>query len=532
MGVKYVFVTGGVVSGLGKGITASSLGRLLKERGYRVTSQKIDPYINVDSGIMSPLQHGEVYVTNDGAEGDLDLGHYERFIDENLTVNSIITAGKVYYSVLQKERGGDYGGGTVQVIPHITNEIKERIYSLGQSDNADIVITEIGGTVGDIEGLPFIEAIRQIASEVGHENVVFVHVTLVPFIWGSNELKSKPTQHSVKELLSQGVQPDIIVCRSDMALPSEMRDKIALFCNIRREDVIQNLTVSYLYEVPLMLEKEGLANTVCHHLSLENRCPDLSVWRAMVERQKKATKKVTIGIVGKYVELHDAYISLAEALAHGGIVSDTKVDIRWINTEDVLKGDVKVLLSECDGIVIQGSFNEENCEGYIKAIEFVRLQKIPFLGICLGMQAAVIEFARNVLALAKANSTEYNPATPNPIVYSSSENNNFTDKSYTRLGIYPIRLVEDSRCRKIYGENKISERYRTRYEINTDYSARLEEAGMKIVGTSPDKKLIEAIEIPNHPWFVGVQYNAELRSRPNRPHPLIQAFIKAALNRS
>ena len=469
MPVKYIFVTGGVVSGLGKGITAASLGRLLKARGYRVTIQKFDPYINVDPGTMSPYQHGEVFVTDDGAETDLDLGHYERFIDENLSVNSNVTTGKIYWTVLNKERRGDYLGGTVQVIPHITNEIKERVYKVGKETQTDIVITEIGGTVGDIESTPFLEAIRQVVTEVGRENAMYIHVTLVPYIAGSEELKSKPTQHSAKELLSLGIQPNVIVCRSEKELPEEMRKKIALFCNIRPEDVIQNLTAPSLYEVPLWLEHEGLADSVCHHLGLENRTPDLTEWTAMVNRQKAAAKHVTIGLVGKYVALPDAYLSVAEALRHGGIVNDANVEIKWINSEEITPDTADDLLNMCDGIIVPGGFGNRGIEGMIEAIRYARENKVPLFGICLGMQMAVVEFARHVCGMAGANSSEFG-AEEYAVIDIMEDQKTITEKGGTmRLGLYPCKLAEGSRCREIYGEDLIYERHRHRWEYNNAF---------------------------------------------------------------
>ncbi len=529
MAVKYIFVTGGVVSGLGKGITAASLGRLLKARGYRVTMQKFDPYINVDPGTMSPFQHGEVFVTDDGAETDLDLGHYERFIDENLSVNSNVTTGKIYWDVISKERRGDFLGGTVQVIPHITNEIKERVYRLGRENDTDVVITEIGGTVGDIESTPFMEAIRQIGIEAGHENVVYIHVTLVPYISGSGELKSKPTQHSVKELLSLGIQPNIVVCRSERPMPKDVRDKIGLFCNIRGEDVIQNLTAPVLYEVPLMLEKEGLAASVCRHLGLENRTPDLEDWKHTVERCKSARETVTIALVGKYVELHDAYLSVAESLCHAGIRNDVKVDIRWVNSEEVTRENVTEKLKGCQGVLVPGGFGDRGIAGMIEAVRYVREHNIPFLGICLGMQMAVIEFARNVLGWADADSGEFKADCGHPVIDIMPEQKAITKKGGTmRLGLYPCELKEGTRCRAVYGEKLIQERHRHRYEFNNDYRADFEKAGLVLAGQSPDRRLVEMVELPRHPWFIGVQFHPEFRSRPNRAHPLFASFVEAA----
>ncbi len=528
MAAKYIFVTGGVVSGLGKGITAASLGRLLKQRGYKVTIQKFDPYINVDPGTMSPYQHGEVFVTDDGAETDLDLGHYERFVDENLTVNSNVTTGKIYWNVITKERNGDYLGKTVQVIPHITNEIKNKVYSAAKEANADVVITEIGGTVGDIESTPFLEAIRQVGTEQGRNNVAYIHVTLVPYIAGSEELKSKPTQHSTKELLSIGIQPDIIVCRSEIEIPVDMREKIALFCNIRKEDVIQNLTAPSLYEVPLWLEKEGLASSVCHHLGLEDRTPDLAEWTDMVQRSKITDGKVTIGLVGKYVELHDAYLSVAEALRHGGIENSVSVDIEWIDSDDITEENVSEKLSGCDGIIVPGGFGKRGIEGMIESIRYARENKIPFFGICLGMQMAVVEFARHAADLENANSTEFDD-TANPVIHIMEEQKEISQKGGTmRLGLYPCKLSEDSKCRSIYGSELIYERHRHRYEFNNAFRSKLTEAGLKIAGISPDERLVEIIEVPDHPWFTGVQFHPEFKSRPNKPHRLFADFIRAA----
>lgn len=527
---KYVFVTGGVVSGLGKGITAASLGRLLKARGYKVTIQKFDPYINVDPGTMSPYQHGEVFVTEDGAETDLDLGHYERFIDENLSVNSNVTTGKIYWTVLNKERRGDYLGGTVQVIPHITNEIKERIYRVGKATETDVVITEIGGTVGDIESTPFLEAIRQFVAEVGRNNAMYIHVTLVPFIAGSNELKSKPTQHSVKELLSIGIQPNIIVCRTELEIPKEMAKKISLFCNVREEDIIQNMTAPSLYEVPMMLEEEGLADSVCHHLGLENRRPDLTEWIAMTERQKYADKKVTIGLVGKYVALPDAYLSVAEALRHGGIPNDAKVEILWIDSEKVNLETADDLLKSCNGIIVPGGFGDRGIEGMIEAIRYARENKVPLFGICLGMQMAVVEFSRHVANLPDANSSEFLPNGEHCVIDIMEDQKDVTNMGGTmRLGIYPCKLAENSRVREIYNEALIYERHRHRFEFNNAYRRRLSESGLNIAGISPDERLVEIVELSDHPWFIGVQFHPEFKSRPNKPHKLFESFIAASL---
>lgn len=531
MPIKYVFVTGGVVSGLGKGITAASLGRLLKCRGYRVTIQKFDPYINVDPGTMSPYQHGEVFVTDDGAETDLDLGHYERFVDENLSVNSNVTTGKIYWNVINKERRGDYLGGTVQVIPHITNEIKDRIYRVGKDGSTDVVITEIGGTVGDIESTPFLEAIRQAGIEVGRDNAVFIHVCLVPYISGSNELKSKPTQHSVKELLSLGIQPDILVLRSELEIPEDMKKKIALFCNVGTEDVIQNLTAPSLYEVPLWLENEGLADAVCRHLDLDNKEPDLTEWNEMVHRIKNAKEKVTIGLVGKYVELADAYLSVAEALRHAGFENGADVDIKWIQSEDITRENAKDKLLGCDGIIVPGGFGDRGIEGMIEAIRYSRENKIPTFGICLGMQMSVVEFARNVAGFKDANSTEF-CETEHPVIDIMDEQKDIHEKGGTmRLGLYPCVLKEGSAVRNIYGCDLIYERHRHRWEFNNAYRSALEEKGLVIAGQSPDNKLVEIVELPKdvHPWFVGVQFHPEFKSRPNRAQLLFKDFIRASL---
>lgn len=534
MPTKYVFVTGGVVSGLGKGITAASLGRLLKSRGYSVTIQKFDPYINVDPGTMSPYQHGEVFVTDDGAETDLDLGHYERFIDENLSINSNVTTGKIYWNVLNKERRGDYLGGTVQVVPHITNEIKDKLYRVGKDTNTDVVITEIGGTVGDIESTPFLEAIRQAYTELGRDNAMFIHVCLIPYISGSKELKSKPTQHSVKELLSMGIQPNVLVLRSEMPIPEDMRNKISLFCNVRPEDVIQNLTAPSLYEVPLWLEEEGLADVVCQHLHLENRKPDLSDWNSMIKRVKNCDKKVTIGLVGKYVELEDAYLSVAEALRHGGFENGAEVDIKWLQSEDITPDTVADILKGCDGIIVPGGFGDRGIEGMIEAIKYARENKIPMFGICLGMQMSVIEYARHAAGLEGANSTEFGE-TPNPVIDIMDEQKDITEKGGTmRLGLYPCKLAEGSRCAELYNEELIYERHRHRWEFNNAYRKILTDKGLILAGLSPDEKLVEIVELPKdvHPWFVGVQFHPEFKSRPNRAHKLFKDFIRASVENS
>ena len=529
MAVKYIFVTGGVVSGLGKGITAASLGRLLKMRGLRVTIQKFDPYLNVDPGTMSPYQHGEVFVTDDGAETDLDLGHYERFIDENLSVNSNVTSGKVYFSVISRERDGDFLGGTVQVIPHITNEIKDRVFRVG-GDNTDVVITEIGGTVGDIESQPFLEAIRQVAADVGRQNVLYVHVSLVVRVPGSDELKSKPTQHSVKELLGLGIQPDIIVCRTEEELPQELQDKIALFCNVPPECVVQNLTApDTLYEVPLMLHEEGLDNVVCRRLGLADNAPDLKEWADMVANIKTCRKEITIGLVGKYVVLRDAYLSVAESLHHAGVANDVGVDIRWIDSEWLTEENVEELLDGCSGILVPGGFGDRGIEGKICAVKYAREKGVPFLGICLGMQMAVVEYARHVCRLTGAHSTEFVSDSAHPVIDLMPDQRGVTAKGGTmRLGQYECRLKQGSKSYTLYGEELIWERHRHRYEFNNDYREILQEKGMSLVGLSPDNRLVEMIELPEHPWFVGVQFHPEFKSRPNRAHPIFRGFIEAA----
>ena len=530
MPVKYIFVTGGVVSGLGKGITAASLGRLLKSRGLNVTIQKFDPYINVDPGTMSPYQHGEVFVTDDGAETDLDLGNYERFIDENLNQYNSVTTGKIYWSVISKERKGEYLGGTVQVIPHITNEIKERVYRLGKSGHTDIVITEIGGTVGDIESLPFLEAIRQVAADVGRENCMYIHVTLVPYLSKSGEQKTKPTQHSVKQLLGLGIQPDVIVCRSELPLGKELKDKIGLFCNIPGKHVIQNLDASTLYEVPLMLEKEGFADIVCKRLNLTCKEPDLSEWNEIINNITKIDKKVKIALVGKYVGLHDSYFSIAEALCHGGIANGAKIEIKWVSSEQLNDKNCKDMLKNIDGILVPGGFGDRGIEGKITAAQYARENNIPYFGICFGMQMAVVEFARNVLGFTDAHSSELNPDTAHPVIDLMPEQKDVDKKGGTmRLGLYPCKLSVGTKAYEAYNDNLIYERHRHRYEFNNEYRDNFEKMGMKISGISPDERLVEVIEIPTHPWFVGVQFHPEFKSRPNRPHPLFISFIQAAL---
>lgn len=531
MSTKYVFVTGGVVSGLGKGITAASLGRLLKCRGYSVSIQKFDPYINVDPGTMSPYQHGEVFVTDDGAETDLDLGHYERFIDENLTMNSNVTTGKIYWTVLNKERRGDYLGSTVQIIPHITNEIKDRLYRVEKTSHPDVVITEIGGTVGDIEAQAFLEAIRQASKEMDRDECVFIHVCLVPYISGSKELKSKPTQHSVKELLSLGIQPNILVLRSEMEIPSDMTEKIALFCNVRKKDVIQNLTAPSLYEVPVWLEKEGLADIVCEHLNLEKRKPDLSNWLETLERIKNCSKTVTIGLVGKYVELEDAYLSVAEALRHGGFENGANVNIKWIQSENITPQNAEASIEGCDGIIVPGGFGGRGIEGMIEAIRCAREKLIPMFGICLGMQMSVIEFSRHIAGLEGANSTEADENTPYPVIDIMDEQKDITDKGGTmRLGLYPCKLTPGTISAEVYDEPLIYERHRHRLEFNNAYRKLLSEKGLLIAGVSPDEKLVEIVELPKtvHPWFVGVQFHPEFKSRPNKAQKLFKDFIRAA----
>ena len=533
MSVKYVFVTGGVVSGLGKGITAASLGRLLKARGYKVTMQKFDPYINIDPGTMNPIQHGEVFVTDDGAETDLDLGHYERFIDESLTKNSNVTTGKIYWSVLQKERRGDFGGGTVQVIPHITNEIKSRFHRDFTSDETSIAIIEVGGTVGDIESQPFLESIRQFQHDVGHENAILIHVTLIPYLRASGEMKTKPTQASVKELQGMGIQPDVIVCRSELPLDNGIKDKIALFCNVPSDHVLQNLDVEYLYEAPLAMEKEHLAQVVCDCLKLDCPEPDLEDWKAMVNALRHPTKEVNIALVGKYIQLHDAYISVVEALKHGGIAQHATVNIKWVDSELLNNSNVEEVLGDMDGILVPGGFGDRGIEGKITAIEFARIRKIPFLGLCLGMQLSVVEFARHVVGYNDAHSIELDPNTTHPVIALLPEQDGIEDIGGTlRLGSYPCVLDPTSKARELYGSEEIHERHRHRYEVNNDFRAALTEGGMKLCGTSPDGRIVEMIEIPDHPWFLATQAHPEFKSRPNRPHPLFKGFVEAAVKNS
>ena len=522
MNTKYIFVTGGVVSGLGKGITAASLGRLLKNRGYKVTIQKMDPYINVDPGTMSPIEHGEVFVTDDGAETDLDLGHYERFIDENLTKNSSITTGKIYSSVIAKERRGDYLGKTVQVIPHITNEIKDNIYSF-ENEDVDIVITEIGGTIGDIEGLSFIEAIRQVGIEKPRGDVCYIHVTLLPYISGSNELKSKPTQHSVKELQSLGIKPDILVCRSELPITDSIRKKLALYCNVRPESVIQNATVDNLYAVPLMLEKEGLTTEVCKCLNLDKLEPKNEEWEKMIENIRNiGNKEVNVAIVGKYVALEDSYLSVAESLRHAGFANNVKVEIDFVDSEEITSTNSKEKLSKYDAILVPGGFGNRGIEGKIETIKYARENKVPFLGICLGMQMAVVEFARNVLGLKDANSEEFDEKSKNQVIHIMDEQKNIEDKGGTmRLGSYPCVLKEGTKAFELYGKKEISERHRHRFEYNNSYKEKMEEAGLICSGTSPDGRLVEMIELKDHPFFIASQFHPEFKSRPNRPRTTI-----------
>ena len=531
MHTKFIFVTGGVVSSLGKGITAASLGRLLKCRGLRVSIQKFDPYINVDPGTMNPYQHGEVFVTDDGAETDLDLGHYERFIDENLTQAANVTSGRVYKTVIDRERRGEYLGATIQVIPHITNEIKRNILAVSRAQNApDVVITEIGGTVGDIESQPFLEAIRQMRAEVGYENSLYIHVTLVPYLKAAGELKTKPTQHSVKELGGIGISPDILVCRSEHEIPRDLRAKIGLFCNLPADRVIQNLNARTIYEVPLLLHKEGLDELVCRLLGIADTTCDLTEWRAMVERQLTPQQETTIGLVGKYVELPDAYLSIVEALTHGGIHHHAKVHIKWIPAEDVTQENVENYLADCDGVLVPGGFGSRGLEGKMTAVQYAREKKVPFLGICLGMQMAVIEFARHVLDLRDANTTEMDPNTTYPVIdLMPDQKGNLPKGGTMRLGAYPCKISEDSIMSRAYGQKEVNERHRHRYEFNNAFRDSYRQGGMRFTGTSPDGHLVEAVEIPEHKFYIGVQYHPEFKSRPNRAHPLFREFVKAAL---
>ena len=553
--MKFIFITGGVVSGLGKGMTAASLGRLLKNRGYKIANQKLDPYINVDPGTMSPYEHGEVFVTEDGAETDLDLGHYERFTDENLTGNSSITSGKVYLEVIEKERRGDYLGKTVQVIPHVTDAIKEKIYNF-KKQGVDIVITEIGGTVGDIESQPMLEAIRQIGIEQKEVDTVFIHVTLLPYISGSNELKSKPTQHSVKELQSLGIIPDILVCRADTSIPEKMKEKIALFCNVKKENVIENKTVENLYELPLMLEKEGLAMAVCKKLNLKNKDPQNGEWEKLIKKIKSVKdKNVNIAIVGKYTKLEDSYLSVIESLKHAGYANAIKTNVELVDSEKITSSNVKTTLEKYDGIIVPGGFGNRGIEGMITAIKYARENKVPFLGICLGMQMCVIEFARDVLKIENVNSEEFEPNAKNLVIHIMEEQKKINKKGGTmRLGAYPCKLVDKSKVMKMYGKyllNKketlpnessdseslkktadldvIYERHRHRYEYNNDYREQIEKNGLKIAGTSPDGNLVEIVELENHPFFVGCQFHPEFKSRPDRPHPLFVELVAKSI---
>ena len=529
---KYIFVTGGVVSGLGKGITAASLGRLLKARGLKVAAQKLDPYINVDPGTMSPYQHGEVYVTEDGAETDLDLGHYERFIDEDLNKYSHLTTGKVYWNVLNKERRGEYLGETVQVIPHITNEIKEFIYSVGKKTNADIVITEIGGTTGDIESQPFLEAIRQVGLEVGRENSLYIHVTLVPFLRGSDEHKTKPTQHSVKELQGMGINPNIIVLRCDEPLEENIFKKIALFCNVKPDCVIENMTIPVLYEAPIMLEKNHFSDIVCRELGIYTGEPDLTDWNEMLDRIKNRNKKVTIGLVGKYVQLHDAYLSVAEALRHAGYVYGARVQIKWIDSETVNDKNAAETLAGCDGILVPGGFGNRGIEGMIATARYARTSNVPYLGICLGMQIAVIEFARSVLDFADANSGEFDENSNHKVIDFMPDQNNEMNKGGTmRLGAYPCKIAAGTKMAECYKTEEIKERHRHRYEFNNDYRDEMTAKGLVISGTSPDNHIVETVEIPENDFYVGVQFHPEFKSRPNKAHPLFVGLVKAGLDR-
>ena len=532
MSTKYIFVTGGVVSGLGKGITAASLGRLLKCRGLKVAAQKLDPYINVDPGTMSPYQHGEVYVTEDGCEADLDLGHYERFIDEDLNRFSNLTSGKVYWNVLHKERRGEYLGQTVQVIPHVTNEIKEFIYAVGKKTGADVVITEIGGTIGDIEGQPFLEAARQVGLEQGRENTLFIHVTLVPWLHGSEEHKTKPTQHSVKELQGMGVSPNLIVLRCDEPLEESIFRKIALFCNVKPDCVIENRTLPTLYAAPLMLEAEHFSGIVCRELGLETPEPDLREWQALVKRIEHPSRSVRIALVGKYVQLHDAYLSVAEALRHAGYVYGAQVELDWIDSEGITAENAAEALSGCDGIIVPGGFGDRGVEGMICTARYAREHGVPYLGLCLGMQVAVIEFARHVCGLDRANSGEFDPESPHKVIDFLPDQSDETSKGGTlRLGAWPCRLAEGSRMRALYGKTDISERHRHRYEFNNDYRETMEARGLSLCGQSPDGRIVEAVELPDHPFFEAVQFHPEFKSRPNRPHPLFLGFLAASLER-
>lgn len=527
---KHIFVTGGVVSSLGKGITAASLGRLLKSRGLKVTIQKLDPYLNVDPGTMSPFQHGEVFVTEDGTETDLDLGHYERFIDENLSRESNVTAGSIYWTIVTKERHGDYLGGTVQVIPHVTNEIKERVLRVADSTNADVVITEVGGTVGDIESLPFLEAIRQFRKDVGKENVLYIHVTLIPYLAGSSELKTKPTQHSVKELRSIGIQPDIIVCRCDRDIDDGVKRKIALFCDVEPEQVVSAIDVRNLYEVPVVLHKAGIDDIVLKELHIDTDPPDLSEWMRLLDTIASSTGKLRIALVGKYVQLPDAYLSVVESLKHAGFHHFRDVVVDWVDAENLSAEKLQSKLEQADGIIVPGGFGIRGIEGKIHAINYARRENVPFFGICLGMQCAVIEFARNVAGLAEANSSEFEPLSAHPVIDLMEEQQEMADKGGTmRLGNYPCHVEPGTRAASAYAQETIGERHRHRYEVNIAYHKRLTDEGMSLSGKSPDGRLVEIIELPGHPWFVGCQFHPEFKSRPTRPHPLFRDFVGAAV---
>ena len=530
MAVKYVFVTGGVVSGLGKGITAASLGRLLKARGYSVTMQKFDPYLNVDPGTMNPYQHGEVFVTDDGTETDLDLGHYERFIDTSLNSRSNVTSGKVYWDVLSAERRGDFGGNTVQVIPHITNAIKSRFYRNDQNKTTEIAIIEVGGTVGDIESQPFLESIRQFQHDIGRENCMLIHVTLIPYLRSSGEMKTKPTQNTVKDLQALGIQPDVIVCRSELPLTDDIKDKISLFCNVPQNCVIENLDVEVLYEAPLAMEKERLAHVVCKRLGIDCPEPDLKDWEAMVDAWKHPEKEVTVALVGKYVQLHDAYLSVVEALKHAAVANRAEVHIKWVDSELVSSYNVAEVLGDVDGILVPGGFGDRGIEGKITAIQYARENNGPFLGLCLGMQMAIVEFARHVLGYADAHSSELNPATTHPFIHIMPDQHGITDLGGTlRLGAYKCILDPNSKAYQLYGTREIDERHRHRYEVNNDYRQELVENGMSLCGVSPDGRIVEMIELDSHPWFVATQAHPEFKSRPNKCHPLFRGFIEAAL---
>lgn len=533
MGAKYVFVTGGVVSGLGKGITAASLGRLLKARGYHVTMQKLDPYINIDPGTMNPIQHGEVFVTDDGAETDLDLGHYERFIDESLTKQSNVTTGKIYWSVLLKERRGDFGGGTVQVIPHITNEIKNCFYRNDNSSDTHIAIIEVGGTVGDIESQPFLEAIRQFQHDVGRENAILIHVTLIPYLKASGEMKTKPTQASVKDLQGMGIQPDVIMCRTERPLEPGIREKISLFCNVKSSHVLQNLDAeTSLYEVPLMMEQEHLADVACECLNLNCPAPNLKDWEDMVNVLKNPLREVTVALVGKYTQLHDAYISVVESLKHGAVAHKAAIKIKWIPSETVTKETVKELLGDVSGILVPGGFGDRGIDGKLLAIQYAREQKVPFLGLCLGMQLAIVEYARNVLGHQDAHSIELNPKTSTPVIHLMPEQDGVTEIGGTlRLGSYPCVLDKTSKAYGVYQEEIIHERHRHRYEVNNEYREEFLHKGVKFSGLSPDGRIVEMMELPDHPWFLATQAHPEFKSRPNRPHPLFTGFVGAALKK-